>query len=137
MAREEAIGKAVLDAAIRVHSELGPGLLESAYEACLAYELTSSGYDLERQLRLPVQYRGRTIDAGYRLDLLVEKLVIVELKVVECFSPVHVAQLLSYLKLGNLTLGYLLNFNVAHMRQGIKRVVYGHKSCIPSRPSRP
>ena len=76
MAREEAIGKAVLDAAIRVHSELGPGLLESAYEACLAYELSSCGYDFERQVRLPVRYRGRTIDAGYRLDLLVEKLVI-------------------------------------------------------------
>jgi GxxExxY protein len=134
MAREEAIGKAVLNAAIRVHSELGPGLLESAYEACLAYELSSNGYELTRQVRLPVRYRGRTIEAGYRLDLLVEKLVIVELKTVDSFSPVHVAQLLSYLKLGNLTLGYLLNFNVAHMREGMKRVVLGHQSCIPSRP---
>jgi GxxExxY protein len=131
MAREEAIGKAVLDAAIRVHSELGPGLLESAYEVCLAYELASSGYEFERQVSLPVRYRGRTIENGYRLDLLIERRVIVELKTVECFLPVHVAQLLSYLKLGNLTLGYLLNFNVAHMRQGIKRVVFGHNSCIP------
>jgi len=134
MAREEVIGKAVLDAAIRVHSELGPGLLESTYEVCLFQELLSRGFRLERQVNLPVRYRGIRIDAGYRLDLLIEQLVVVELKVVDRFRQVHLAQVLSYLKLGNFTLGYLLNFNVAHMRDGIRRVVYEHRHCIPSRP---
>jgi len=134
MAREEAIGKAVLDAAIRVHSELGPGLLESTYEICLASELASRGLELERQVELPVCYRGRRISAGYRLDMLIERLVVVELKVVDDLNKVHLAQVLSYLKLGSFTLGYLLNFNVAHMRDGIRRVVHAHKHNIPSRP---
>ncbi len=106
-----------------VHSALGPGLLESTYEACLLHELNKSGLQTARQIALPVIYDGITLDAGYRLDLLVEDLVIVELKVVERLLPVHTAQLLSYLKLSNRKLGHVLNFNVAHMRNGIKRVV--------------
>jgi GxxExxY protein len=108
---------------MKVHSALGPGLLESTYEACLLHELSKSGLRSARQLALPVIYDGMTLDAGYRIDLLVEDLVIVELKVVEKFLPIHTAQLLSYLKLSNRKLGYVLNFNVLHMRNGIKRVV--------------
>ena len=134
MAREEAIGKAVLDSAFRVHSELGPGLLESAYEACLFYELSETGLDLRRQVKLPVRYRGMSVDAGYCLNLLIEEKVVVELKVVDSFSRVHLAQLLSYLKVGGFTLGYLLNFNVTQMKNGIKRVVNGHGYGVPSRP---
>ena len=134
MAKVEAVGKAVLDAAMRVHSELGPGLLESTYEVCLASELACRGLELKRQVELPVCYRGKRISAGYRLDMLVERLVVIELKAVDELNKVHLAQVLSYMRLGNFTLGYLLNFNVAHMRDGIRRVVYEHKYDIPSRP---
>ena len=134
MAKVEAVGKAVLDAAMRVHSELGPGLLESTYEVCLASELACRGLELKRQVELPVCYRGKRISAGYRLDMLVERLVVIALKAVDELNKVHLAQVLSYLRLGNFTLGYLLNFNVAHMRDGIRRVVYEHKYDIPSRP---
>jgi GxxExxY protein len=120
---ENEIGDIVLGGAMKVHSALGPGLLESAYEICLAHEITKQGLSIKQQVLLPVQYNGLKLDAGYRLDLLVHNKVIVELKAVEKLLPIHTAQLLSYLKLSQLALGYLLNFNVVHMRDGIKRVV--------------
>ena len=119
----ERIGKAVLDAAFRVHSALGPGLLESVYEACLAYELRQAGQEVQTQLALPVSYRTVQVDAGLRLDMLVGKVVIVELKAVETLNPVYKAQLLTYLRLTGFRLGFLINFNVAHLRDGIKRIV--------------
>lgn len=118
----EQAGKRILDAAFRVHTELGPGLLESAYEACLAHELRAMGVSVQRQVEQAVVYRGHSIDAGYRLDLLVDE-VVVEIKAVERLLPVHEAQLLSYLKMGNYRLGYLLNFNVFRLKDGIKRLV--------------
>ncbi len=121
--RENAIGETILGCAIKVHTALGPGLLESTYEACLVHELAKAGLKVERQVALPVIYDGVILDAGYRIDILVEDLVVVELKVVEKILPLHGAQILSYLKLGNKKLGYLLNFNVLQMRLGIKRVV--------------
>ena len=113
----------IIDAAMHVHSALGPGLLESAYEGCLAFELASRGLHVQRQLELPVIYRDHRIDVGYRLDLLVSDLVIVEIKVVERFAPIHEAQLLTYLRLADKRVGLLLNFHVLHMKDGIKRMV--------------
>jgi len=120
---EEAIGRKILAAAMKVHSAIGSGLLESAYEACLAHELRKEGLPLERQIALPIVYDGEQLDAGYRLDLWIERKVIVEVKSVERLLPIHGSQLLSYLKLSNSKLGYLLNFNVVHMKDGIKRIV--------------
>ena len=120
---ENEIGEILLGCAIKVHTALGPGLLESTYEACLIHELAKAGLKADRQVALPVVYDGVQLDAGYRIDVLVANLVVVELKVSERILPLHSAQLLSYLKLGGKRLGYLLNFNVVHMRQGIKRVV--------------
>jgi GxxExxY protein len=122
---ENELGESVLGCAIRVHRVLGPGLLESAYEACLAHELGKAGLPYSRQLALPVVYDGLRIDAGYRIDLLVGNMVVVEVKAVERLLDVHRAQLLSYLKLGNYKLGYVLNFNVALMRDGICRLANG------------
>lgn len=122
----EELGREVVDSAICVHKALGPGLLESAYEACLAFELNSRGIRVERQVALPVHYRGLNIDAGYRLDLLLGGKVIVELKSVEKLRSVHEAQLLSYLRLSGCRLGYLLNFNVRQMKEGIKRMLNGY-----------
>lgn len=122
---ENVTGKLVLDCAFRVHAALGPGLLESAYESCLAYELEKNGARIQRQIDMPLIYDGVNMDTGYRLDLLVNDSVIVELKTVEKILPVHKAQLISYLKLGNCWLGYLLNFNVLRLKDGISRVVYG------------
>ena len=113
----------VVDSAMRVHSQLGPGLLESAYEACLAHELQGRGLRVVRQLPLPIEYDGLKIDAGYRIDPLVEDVVIVELKAVESIHPVHRAQVLSYLRLSRKRLGLLLNFNVRHLRNGIERFI--------------
>ena len=113
----------VVDAAMKVHSALGPGLLESAYEACLLHELRKRGRKVLSQVALPVVYDGVKIDVGYRIDLLVEDVVIVELKAVEKLLPIHDAQLLSYLKLGGYRLGLLINFNVLHLKDGIKRKV--------------
>lgn len=107
----ESIGAAILDAAITVHRELGPGLLESTYEVCLVHELSNRGLSVERQKSLPVMYRGAQIDAGYRLDLLVEGCVVPELKAVDELSKIHYAQLLTYLKLSGHRLGFLINFN--------------------------
>jgi GxxExxY protein len=120
-----AISKAIITAAMRVHSELGPGLLESAYSACLKYELKSDGYDSSAQLGLPVVYRGVKLELGYRMDLLVENLVIVEVKSIDAVAPVHYAQVISYLKLSGKSIGLLVNFNVVHLKDGIKRFVNG------------
>jgi GxxExxY protein len=119
------ITSAVIGAAIEVHRELGPGLLESAYDACLSYELTRSGLAVERQWPLPVRYKGVLLDCGYRIDLLVERRVVVELKTVERLAPVHQAQLLTYLRRANLHAGLLLNFHAPTMRAGIRRLVHG------------
>jgi len=117
------IGEKLIGASLRVHTALGPGLLESAYEACLVHELTKVRLAAQRQLVLPILYDGVALDAGYRLDLLIEGQVVVELKAVEQLTNVHTAQVLNYLKLGGFRLGYLLNFNVARMKDGIRRVV--------------
>jgi GxxExxY protein len=113
----------VIGACIEIHRSLGPGLLESAYEECPCYELLQTGIKFERQKPLPVHYKDVKLDCGYRLDLVVEEKIIIELKAVESLLPIHVAQLLTYLKLSGLTLGLLINFNVAMLKQGIKRIV--------------
>jgi GxxExxY protein len=115
----------IVSAAMKVHSHLGPGLLESAYEACLAHELRNQGLGVAQQVGLPVIYDGERIDLGYRIDMIVEDLVIVEIKSVEAMNPVHQAQLLSYLRLSGRNVGLLINFHVAHLRDGIKRMVDG------------
>ena len=119
------ISHSVIGAALKVHSVLGPGLLESAYEACLAHELRKSGFSVEVQVGLPVVYDGIKLDVGYRIDRLVNDLVVVELKSVEEISRVHVAQVLSYMKLSKKQLGLIINFNVLHLKDGIKRLVEG------------
>jgi len=120
---EERIGNAVLAAAIRVHSALGPGLLEGVYEACLAHELTQLGFEVQKQVSVPIVYGDVKLEAGLRLDLLVGQKVVVEVKSVEKLLPVHLAQVMTYLKISRHGLGFLLNFNVVHMKDGIKRVV--------------
>ena len=122
---ENELGTAIIGAAIKVHSVVGPGLLESAYEACLVYELEKLRFRIRKQIAIPIRYEDLSIDNGYRIDLLVEDRVVVELKAVEIVLPVHRAQLLSYLRLGGFRLGYLLNFHVPHMRDGIVRLVNG------------
>ena len=113
----------IIGAAIEVHKNLGPGLLESAYEDCLCHELNIQGLIFEQQKPLPVIYKGMRLDCGYRLDIVVEKTVIIELKSCEKIEPIHKAQLLTYLKLSELNLGLILNFNVPLMRDGIVRIV--------------
>jgi GxxExxY protein len=115
----------IVSAAMKVHSQLGPGLLGSAYEACLAHELRKQGLRVTQQVGLPVIYDGERIDLGYRIDLIVEDLVIVEVKCVEGINPVHQAQLLSYIRLSGRNVGLVINFQVAHLRDGIKRMVDG------------
>jgi GxxExxY protein len=117
------ISAAILDSAVAVHRELGPGLLENAYEACLEYELLDRGYRVERQKELPLVYRTAKVDCGYRLDLVVNELVIVEVKAVDQLAPIHSAQVLTYLKLTKLHLGLLVNFNVTRLVDGYKRLV--------------
>ena len=114
---------AVVDAAIKVHTALGPGLLEGAYEGCLVHELRKRGHLVVQQLSLPVLYDGICIDLGYRIDLLVDGGVVVEVKSVGKLAPIHNAQLLSYMKLGGYKLGLLLNFNVPRLKDGIRRIV--------------
>ena len=123
----EEVGKIIVDSAIKVHQSLGPGLLESAYQACLAYELSKRGMKAICEVTLPVTYDGHIIEAGYRIDRLVENCVIVENKVVDKLTSVHEAQLLTYLKLKGCWLGYLLNWNTVKMIYGIRRMVYGVK----------
>ena len=120
-----AISREVIGAALKVHSALGPGLMERAYEGCLAHELRKQGHRVARQVMLPLVYDGVKIDEGYRLDLLVGDLVIVELKTSEGISAVHEAQIISYLKLSDKPLGLILNFKVSHLKDGIKRFVNG------------
>jgi GxxExxY protein len=121
--RLDLITRDIIRAAIAVHRALGPGLLESAYEACLSYELTSAGHKVERQKAIPVIYRDVELDCGYRLDLLVDDEVIVEIKAVESLLPVHTAQVLSHLRLSKKRVGLLTNFNVQMLKRGIQRVV--------------
>jgi GxxExxY protein len=118
----ESIATTIVDAAFKVHRALGPGLLESVYELCLAHELRRRGVQLESQVKLPITYEGLTIDAGLRLDIIVARQVIVEVKAVEKMNPVFDAQLLTYLKLTGLRLGILINFNVPLVKDGIKRI---------------
>jgi len=113
----------IIGAAYKVHTQLGPGLLESAYETCLEYELNKNKINVQRQVSLPVIYDGVKLDAGYRIDLLVENCIILELKAVSEITPVHKAQLLTYLKLSGKKLGLILNFNVADMKKGISRII--------------
>jgi GxxExxY protein len=122
---DEAVGRTIIGAALRVHSAVGPGLLENAYELCLTYELEKQRLAVQRQALVPIRYEDLQIDNGYRIDLLGRGSVVVELKAVEAILPVHRGQLLSYLKLGGFKLGYLLNFHVAHLRDGIVRMVNG------------
>jgi len=123
--KENQISGIILDAAIAVHTALGPGLLESAYQACLAYELTSRGLRVQTQVPLPINYRGVCVDAAYRIDLIVEDLVVIEIKAVERLAAIHEAQLLSYLKLSDKRLGLLINFHVLRLKDGYKRIVNG------------
>jgi GxxExxY protein len=126
------ISGAVVDSAMKVHSVLGPGLLESVYVACLVHELNQRGFRTAVQLPLPVIYEGVRLDLGFRLDILVENFVVVEIKAVDAISPVHQAQLLTYLKLSHKHLGLLINFNVMHLRDGIRRMVNGHPRAVVS-----
>jgi GxxExxY protein len=119
----EEVARKILDAAFKVHTTLGPGLLESVYETCLAHELKRIGLKFEAQTTLPIIYEDITVESGLRIDLIVEKCVIIEIKAVETVIPVHKAQLLTYLKLSGVRLGLLINFNVIHLRNGITRVV--------------
>jgi GxxExxY protein len=122
----EKIGKDIVHCAIKVHKTLGPGLLESVYQKCLAYELEQHGHKVLCELYLPIEYGPITLDEGYRVDMLVDDLVLVENKVKEEILPIHEAQLLTYLKMKKLSLGYLLNWNVPVMKQGIKRMANNH-----------
>jgi GxxExxY protein len=119
----EAVASAVVDAGLKVHRALGAGLMESAYEQCLAHELGSRGLDVRAQVVLPLMYEGKQIASGYRIDLLVEGSVIVEVKSVDALSRVHEAQILTYLKLSGCRVGFLMNFNVALFKQGLRRFV--------------
>jgi GxxExxY protein len=119
----EEVFKKVLDCSFKVHSALGPGLLESSYEECLYFELKQQGLNVEKQKALPLIYQEVKLDVGYRIDLFVENKVIVEIKSVEVFNDVHYAQILTYLKLSGCQLGLLINFNVRHLKDGIKRTI--------------
>jgi GxxExxY protein len=118
---EELIGKAIVNAAYKVHHALGPGLLERVYEVCLKHELQKNGHEVKLQTDIPINYDGITFMEGLRLDMLVDDLVIIELKAVDLMNPVYEAQIISYLKMTRLRLGYLINFNVSLIRDGIQR----------------
>lgn len=122
---ENEISKIVFDAALKVHQSLGPGLLESAYEECLFYELKKSGLLIEKQKPLPLVYEEVKLETGYRVDIIIENKFIVEIKAVDALNDIHLAQLLTYLKLSNCKLGLLINFNVPLIKNGIKRVING------------
>jgi GxxExxY protein len=124
-AAANALAGQIIGAAIEVHRHLGPGLLESVYRACLVEELTSMGIAHRQELPLPINYKGLFLDRGYRLDLLVDGLVIVELKSVQRLEPIHQAQLLTYLRISGRWLGFLMNFNTDQMRNGVQRIVSG------------
>ena len=120
---ENELSNIIIGYALQVHTELGPGLLESSYEECLFYELKTAGLMVEKQKALPLVYKDVKLDIGYRIDLLVENKVVIEIKTVDCFNDIHFAQVLKYLKLSGCKLGLLLNFNVKSLKDGIKRVV--------------
>lgn len=120
----EQIAKSIVNCIFNVHSNLGPGLLESVYELCLCQELKASCLKFQKQKEIPITYRGLKIDSGLRLDIVVEDRIILELKAVEDILPVHMAQLMTYLKLSNMHLGFLVNFNVPLIKDGIKRIIY-------------
>jgi GxxExxY protein len=120
----ERLTSIIVDSGLKVHRALGPGLLESAYEHCLAHELRTRGLSIERQISLPIVYGSASLDAGYRLDLMVERAIIVEVKAVEALTPIHHAQLLTYLKLSRCRIGFLMNFHVPLFKQGLKRMVF-------------
>jgi GxxExxY protein len=121
--KEEKTTEAIIGAAIEVHRNLGPGLLEGVYQSCLAQEMLLRGLSFEREVALPVRYKGIDLDCGYRMDFMVEKTVVVELKTVDSIQPVHEAQLLTYLKLTGCKVGLIINFNVPLLSKGIKRMV--------------
>lgn len=123
----ESIATEIVDSAVKVHRQLGPGLLESAYQTCLAYELTKRGLKVACEVTLPIYYDQQFIESGYRIDMLVDDCIIIENKVVDQINPIHQAQLLTYLKLKQCWLGFILNWNVLRMANGIKRVVNGPK----------
>ena len=123
---ENEISRQIIGAAIEVHKQLGPGLLESSYEACLAYELRQLGLEVKTQVALPVIYKDVKLDVGYRIDLIVENKVIIEVKAVESLADIHTAQLLTYLKLTDLKLGLLINFNHVRVASGVKRILNGY-----------
>lgn len=118
----EAVATDIVDSAIKVHMNLGPGLLESAYQQCHAYELRKRGHKVQTEVLLPIIYDGHQIDAGYRIDMLVDDLIIIENKTVDIVLPIHIAQILTYLKLKDCTIGFILNWNVKRMKGGIMRV---------------
>ncbi len=122
---ENEIGKIVFDSALKVHKKLGPGLLEHAYQACLAFELAQEGLYVETEKALPLIYKEVKLEIGYRIDILVERKFVVEIKSVEALNDVHLAQVLTYLKLSDCKLGFLINFNVALLKDGVKRVING------------
>jgi GxxExxY protein len=122
--RIEALATQIVDSAIEVHRELGPGLLESAYEMALCRELSLRNISFERQKPIPVTYKGVSLDCGYRIDVLVDSEIVLELKVVDEFAPIHEAQLFTYLKLSGHHLGFLINFNTRLLKHGLKRIVY-------------
>ena len=127
----EAIATDIVDCAIKVHRVLGPGLLESAYQQCHAYELRKRGWDVKTEVKLPIIYEDQRIDAGYRIDTIVEDLIIIENKAMDSLLPIHQAQLLTYLKLSGCKIGFLLNWNVKLMKDGIRRVVYNLEGQMP------
>jgi GxxExxY protein len=125
------ISGAVVDSAMKVHTALGPGLLKSVYEACLVHELKKRGIRTASQLPMPVNYDGKRIDLGFRLAILVENTVVVEIKAVDAVTPVHLAQLITFLKLSGKYVGLVINFNVVHLRDGIRRMVQGEPPSVP------
>ncbi len=131
------ITERIIGAAITVHRELGPGLLESSYEACLEYELLAGGLAVQRQCPVPLVYRGLRLDCGYRLDLLVEGQVVVEIKAAEKVEPIHTAQVLTYLKLSGTQVGLLINFNVRRLMDGLNRLVLEYRGPAPRSPRAP
>jgi GxxExxY protein len=124
----DTLSNVIIGAGILVHKALGPGLLESSYEACTAYDLTERGIPVERQVPLPIQYKGVRLDCGYRLDMVVDRRIIVEFKSVTNLVPIHDAQMLTYLRLSNLTVGLIMNFNVVLLKDGIRRIVREYRS---------
>lgn len=132
--KENVLTGKIIGAAIEVHQHLGPGLLESTYEECMSFELLARGLRVDRQLELPIQYKNQLMDTGYRIDLLVDKEIIVELKSVKSIEPIHEAQLLTYLKLSKKKHGLLFNFNVPVMKAGIRRLINSQatKNSVPS-----